>query len=43
MLGATGSIYAIRRELAVPVPPDILLDDVYVPFTRRFQRLSHLL
>jgi len=33
MLGATGSIYAIRRELAAPVPPEILLDDVYVPFT----------
>jgi biofilm PGA synthesis N-glycosyltransferase PgaC len=32
MLGATGSIYAIRRELAVRIPPDILLDDVYVPF-----------
>jgi cellulose synthase/poly-beta-1,6-N-acetylglucosamine synthase-like glycosyltransferase len=36
MLGATGSIYAIRRELAVPVPPDILLDDVYLPFTAVF-------
>ncbi|HMF78871.1 MAG TPA: glycosyltransferase [Bryobacteraceae bacterium] len=32
MLGATGSIYAIRRELAVHIPPEILLDDVYVPF-----------
>jgi poly-beta-1,6-N-acetyl-D-glucosamine synthase len=32
MLGATGSIYAIRRELAVRIPPDILLDDVYIPF-----------
>jgi biofilm PGA synthesis N-glycosyltransferase PgaC len=32
MLGATGSIYAIRRELAVRIPPEILLDDVYVPF-----------
>jgi cellulose synthase/poly-beta-1,6-N-acetylglucosamine synthase-like glycosyltransferase len=32
MLGATGSIYAIRRELTVRIPPDILLDDVYVPF-----------
>lgn len=36
MLGATGSIYAIRRELAVPIPSDILLDDVYVPFTAVF-------
>jgi poly-beta-1,6-N-acetyl-D-glucosamine synthase len=32
MLGATGSIYAIRRELAVRIPPEILLDDVYIPF-----------
>lgn len=36
MLGATGSIYAIRRELATPIPPDILLDDVYVPFRAAF-------
>ena len=32
MLGATGSIYAIRRELAPRIPAEILLDDVYVPF-----------
>ncbi|MBV9500956.1 MAG: glycosyltransferase [Acidobacteriaceae bacterium] len=32
MLGATGSIYAIRRELISPIPRDILLDDVYLPF-----------
>ncbi len=32
MLGATGSIYAIRRELATPIPRNILLDDVYLPF-----------
>jgi cellulose synthase/poly-beta-1,6-N-acetylglucosamine synthase-like glycosyltransferase len=37
MLGATGSIYAIRRELSVAIPPDILLDDVYVPFTAAFR------
>jgi len=37
MLGATGSIYAIRRELATPVPAEILLDDVYVPFTAVFR------
>jgi cellulose synthase/poly-beta-1,6-N-acetylglucosamine synthase-like glycosyltransferase len=37
MLGATGSIYAIRRELAVKIPPDILLDDVYLPFTAAFK------
>ena len=37
MLGATGSIYAIRRELSVIIPADILLDDVYVPFTAAFK------
>src|SRR5581483_5515782 len=37
MLGATGSIYAIRRELAAPIPCEILLDDVYLPFKAAFQ------
>jgi cellulose synthase/poly-beta-1,6-N-acetylglucosamine synthase-like glycosyltransferase len=37
MLGATGSIYAIRRELAGPIPAEILLDDVYLPFTAAFK------
>lgn len=37
MLGATGSIYAIRRELSVAIPPEILLDDVYVPFSAAFR------
>ncbi len=32
MLGATGSIYAVRREAVEPMPADILLDDVYLPF-----------
>jgi cellulose synthase/poly-beta-1,6-N-acetylglucosamine synthase-like glycosyltransferase len=32
MLGATGSIYAVRREALAPIPPDVLLDDVYLPF-----------
>ena len=31
MLGATGSICAIRRDLALPIPPGTLLDDVYLP------------
>jgi biofilm PGA synthesis N-glycosyltransferase PgaC len=31
MLGATGCIYAIRRDLAIPIPPQMLLDDVYLP------------
>ena len=37
MLGATGSIYAIRRELAPRIPAEILLDDVYVPFAVAFR------
>ncbi len=32
MLGATGSIYVVRRAAVAPIPPDILLDDVYLPF-----------
>lgn len=31
MLGATGAIYAMRRSLAIPLPPGTLLDDVYLP------------
>jgi poly-beta-1,6-N-acetyl-D-glucosamine synthase len=32
MLGATGSIYAARREAIAVMPADILLDDVFMPF-----------
>ncbi len=35
--GATGPFYAIRRELAVTVPPDMLLDDVYLPLSAFFK------
>lgn len=31
MMGATGSIYAIRRELYKPIPADTILDDVAIP------------
>lgn len=31
MMGATGAIYAIRRELFTVIPPDIILDDMFVP------------
>lgn len=31
MLGATGAIYAIRRELYTPVPPQVVLDDMFIP------------
>ena len=41
MFGATGPFYALRRELAVPVPVDTLLDDMYLPLAafRRGYRL----
>jgi poly-beta-1,6-N-acetyl-D-glucosamine synthase len=29
--GATGAIYAIRRDLFEPIPPDTILDDVLIP------------
>ena len=31
VVGATGAIYAIRRELFVEIPPGTLLDDVFLP------------
>lgn len=31
VVGATGAIYAIRRELFPGIPPNLILDDVYVP------------
>ena len=31
MIGATGAIYALRKNLFTVVPPDMLLDDVYIP------------
>ena len=31
MLGATGAIYTLRRNLFVPAPADSLLDDMYYP------------
>jgi len=36
MLGATGPFYMIRRRLAIPVPEDTLLDDVYLPLKAFF-------
>ena len=30
-IGATGCVYAMRRELAAPLPAGCLLDDVYLP------------
>ncbi|MGB2632689.1 MAG: glycosyltransferase family 2 protein [Candidatus Acidiferrum sp.] len=37
MFGATGPFYAMRRELAVPIPVDILLDDMYLPLSAFFK------
>lgn len=31
MMGATGALYAIRRELFTELPEDLILDDVYIP------------
>ena len=30
-VGATGALYAVRRELLTAVPPETILDDVYLP------------
>jgi cellulose synthase/poly-beta-1,6-N-acetylglucosamine synthase-like glycosyltransferase len=35
--GATGAIYAMRRQLTCPLPDGILLDDVYLPLYGYFQ------
>jgi poly-beta-1,6-N-acetyl-D-glucosamine synthase len=37
MLGATGAIYAIRRALYRPIPPDTILDDVLIPMQAVFE------
>lgn len=31
VVGATGALYAIRRNLLAPLPPETILDDVYLP------------
>jgi cellulose synthase/poly-beta-1,6-N-acetylglucosamine synthase-like glycosyltransferase len=35
--GATGAAYAMRRSLAVPLPEDLLADDVFQPVSAYFQ------
>jgi len=37
VLGATGCIYAMRRELANPLPPETLADDMYLPLAAFFR------
>jgi biofilm PGA synthesis N-glycosyltransferase PgaC len=36
ILGATGALYAMRRELFRPMPSDTLLDDMFVPLAAFF-------
>jgi cellulose synthase/poly-beta-1,6-N-acetylglucosamine synthase-like glycosyltransferase len=31
VVGATGALYAVRRNLLVTLPPETILDDVYIP------------
>jgi len=40
-VGATGALYAVRRKLFLPIPQDLILDDVYVPLqvVRQGQRV----
>jgi poly-beta-1,6-N-acetyl-D-glucosamine synthase len=40
VVGATGALYAVRRELVVEVPSETILDDVFIPMNvarRRFR------
>jgi biofilm PGA synthesis N-glycosyltransferase PgaC len=37
VLGATGCVYAMRRDLAQPLPPGTLLDDVHLPMAAFFR------
>jgi len=37
VMGTTGCIYAMRRELAVPLPAGTLVDDMYLPLAAFFR------
>lgn len=37
IFGATGCLYAMRRALAKPMPPETLLDDVFLPMAAFFR------
>lgn len=41
VIGATGALYAVRRDLVVPLPEGTILDDVYLPMyvARRRRRV----
>jgi biofilm PGA synthesis N-glycosyltransferase PgaC len=38
VVGATGALYAVRRELVVEVPTETILDDVFIPMNVAKQR-----
>src|SRR5205807_1842564 len=40
-VGASGALYAVRRNLLLPLPQETILDDVYIPFqvVRQGQRV----
>jgi cellulose synthase/poly-beta-1,6-N-acetylglucosamine synthase-like glycosyltransferase len=42
VVGATGAIYAVRRELVVKVPADTILDDVFIPMNVARQKFRVL-
>jgi cellulose synthase/poly-beta-1,6-N-acetylglucosamine synthase-like glycosyltransferase len=37
LLGANGAIYAIRRELYIPVPPETIIDDFVIPLLAKLR------
>jgi cellulose synthase/poly-beta-1,6-N-acetylglucosamine synthase-like glycosyltransferase len=37
LLGANGAIYAMRKELFTPIPPDTIVDDFVIPLRARLQ------
>jgi biofilm PGA synthesis N-glycosyltransferase PgaC len=41
VVGATGALYAVRKNLLLPLPQETILDDVYIPFhvVRQGQRV----
>jgi cellulose synthase/poly-beta-1,6-N-acetylglucosamine synthase-like glycosyltransferase len=42
VVGATGALYAVRRELVVKLPQDTILDDVFIPMNVARQRFRVL-
>ncbi|MFT7579441.1 MAG: biofilm PGA synthesis N-glycosyltransferase PgaC [Myxococcota bacterium] len=42
MIGATGPLYALRRQDWLPIPQDIVLDDVYLPMSIRMKTRGRL-